>query len=282
MKTKIRLGLVQFEARSFGTAKHFFSVVEAHIRALAAQKVDFVLFPEYFTLSLGVLFAPATDRMLLEQTAAISPELCTALEKWAQTYQTNVIAGSMPVMDEGALYNRCYLMHRDGRVDFYDKTHLTPFERGWNVAAGAVLKVWQSDCGPIAPLICYDCEFPEAARKVAQMGAKILFVPFQTETRQGNNRVSVCARARAVENECYVACAGMVGAFPECPLAEYNYAESAVYAPSDTGFPLEGIVEKASANVPAAFFCELDLALLDWVHREGSVRTVTDRRLDLY
>ena len=48
-------------------------------------------------------------------------------------------------------------------------------------------------------LICYDSEFPELARHLADQGAMILFVPFCTDTSNGYYRVRHCAQARAIE-----------------------------------------------------------------------------------
>jgi predicted amidohydrolase len=64
-------------------------------------------------------------------------------------------------------------------------------------------------------MICYDVEFPELSRLMADQGMNILFVPFLTDTQNGYTRVKHCAQARAIENECYVAIAGCVGNLPK-------------------------------------------------------------------
>ena len=52
-------------------------------------------------------------------------------------------------------------------------------------------------------LICYDVEFPELSRLMADQGMQILFVPFLTDTQNAYFRVRVCAQARAIENDGY-------------------------------------------------------------------------------
>ena len=79
---------------------------------------------------------------------------------------------------------------------------------------GNEVKVFDTDCGKIGLLICYDVEFPELSRILADQGMQILFVPFMTDTQNGYIRVRTCAQARAIENECYVAIAGSVGNLP--------------------------------------------------------------------
>jgi predicted amidohydrolase len=46
-------------------------------------------------------------------------------------------------------------------------------------------------------MICYDVEFPELSRLMADQGMNILFVPFLTDTQNGYTRVKHCAQARA-------------------------------------------------------------------------------------
>ena len=50
-------------------------------------------------------------------------------------------------------------------------------------------------------MICYDVEFPELGRILAEEEIQILFIPFWTDTKNGYLRVRICAQARAIENE---------------------------------------------------------------------------------
>jgi predicted amidohydrolase len=47
-------------------------------------------------------------------------------------------------------------------------------------------------------VICYDVEFPELSRLMADQGMNILFVPFLTDTQNGYTRVNIVLRA--IEN----------------------------------------------------------------------------------
>jgi predicted amidohydrolase len=99
-----------------------------------------------------------------------------------------------------------------GTTERYEKLHVTPDEAAlWGMRGGSSLQTFETDCGKIGVLICYDAEFPELARLLAGEGMEVLFVPFLTDTEYGFSRVRYCAQARAIENECYVAIAGSVG-----------------------------------------------------------------------
>lgn len=54
-----------------------------------------------------------------------------------------------------------------------------------------------------------------------------------TDTQNAYSRVRVCAQARAIENECYVAIAGSVGNLPRVHNMDIQYAQSAVFTPCD-------------------------------------------------
>ncbi|TAE00398.1 MAG: hypothetical protein EAZ97_05940, partial [Bacteroidetes bacterium] len=134
----------------------------------------------------------------------------------------------------------------------------------------------------IGILICYDVEFPELSRLYAEEGVEILFVPFLTDTQNAYHRVQRCAQARAIENECYVAIAGCVGNLPRVHNMDIQYAQSAVFSPSDFAFPTNAIVAEATPNTEMTLIADVNLDLLKEMHSSGSVRNLKDRRLDLY
>lgn len=111
---------------------------------------------------------------------------------------------------------------------------------------------------------------------------QILFVPFWTDTKNAYLRVRCCAQARAIENECYVAIAGSVGNLPKVDGADIQYAQSAVFSPSDFAFPHDAIMAETTPNTEMTLIVDLDLDKLNKLRHEGSVRNQLDRRKDLY
>jgi predicted amidohydrolase len=201
----------------------------------------------------------------------------------ALSYNINIIAGSMPVYENSELYNVSYLMRRDGSIESQYKLHPTPDERAyWGVRGGDKLKTFDTDAGRIGILVCYDCEFPEPARILADQGMQILMVPFWTDTKNGYQRVRHCAQARASENECYVAITGSCGNLPKVENADIQYSQSAVFTPSDFAFPHDGVAAESTPNTEMTLIVDLDLNKLKTLHERGGVRNLRDRRQDLY
>ncbi|WP_372782815.1 nitrilase-related carbon-nitrogen hydrolase, partial [Litorivivens sp.] len=175
------------------------------------------------------------------------------------------------------------LCRRDGSVGEQRKLHMTPHERwDWVMVGGDTLNIFETDAGRVAILICYDCEFPELSRLLAEHEVEILFVPFWTDTKNGYLRVRHCAQARAIENECYVVIAGSVGNLPQVDSLDVQYAQSAVLTPSDFAFPHDAVLNEATPNTEMLLFSDLDLDKLKILHNEGTVTNLKDRRLDLY
>ena len=179
----------------------------------------------------------------------------------AISYNIYIITGSMPyIKSDGGLYNVGFLCRRDGSYDMYEKVHVTPDEvKSWGLSGGRMVQTIDTDCARIGVLICYDVEFPELSRIMADQGMQILFVPFLTDTQNGYSRVRVCAQARAFENECFVAIAGSVGNLPRAHNMDIQYAQSGVFTPCDFAFPTDGKRAEATPNTEMIFLSDVDL-----------------------
>jgi predicted amidohydrolase len=282
-KDVIRIGLVQWQMRPYHRMEDLLQHVEYFIDAVSDYQSDFILFPELFNAPLMGRFNNLHSQEAIRELAAYTKPLVEEMARMAISYNVNVITGSMPEIKDGELYNTAYILQRNGKIDFYDKIHITPAEEDeWNIKGGDSLKVVETDAGKIGVLVCYDVEFPELARKLADEGMEILFVPFLTDTQNAYNRVRFCAQARAVENECFVAIAGSVGNLPKVNNMDLQFAQSAVFTPSDFAFPVNGIKAEATPNTEMIVISDVDLSLLTELHNHGSVQTLKDRRTDLY
>lgn len=282
-KKVVRLGLIQWQMRSYNHLEDLLQQAEYFIDAVSGYRADFALFPEFFNAPLMAednhLSEPEAIRNLAKHTAPIVSKFSSL----AISYNINIITGSMPEMKGGRLYNVGYLCRRDGSVERYEKIHVTPDEaKVWGMECGNHIQTFDTDCGKIGILICYDVEFPELSRLLAMEGMDILFVPFLTDTQNGYSRVRNCAQARAIENECYVAIAGSVGNLPKVHNMDIQYAQSMVFTPCDFAFPTNGIKAEATPNTEMTIIADVDIDLLRELNQFGSVRNLKDRRTDLY
>jgi len=282
-KKTVRLGIVQWQMRHYGTLENLMRQAEYFIDALSGYKSDFALFPEFFNAPLMAEYNLLSEPEAIRKLAVYTPEIKEEFSKLAISYNINILTGSMPELVDNELYNVGYLCKRDGKVERYEKLHTTPDEiKYWAMKGGEELRTFDTDCGKIGVLICYDVEFPELSRILADEGMDILFVPFLTDTQNGYSRVRNCAQARAIENECYVAIAGSVGNLPNVHNMDIQYAQSMVFTPCDFQFPTNGIKAEATPNTEMIVIADVDIDMLRELNNFGSVKNLKDRRKDIY
>ncbi|MEP3855915.1 MAG: bifunctional GNAT family N-acetyltransferase/carbon-nitrogen hydrolase family protein [Porticoccus sp.] len=282
-RTTARIGCVQWQMRSLGSVEELMQQVEYFVDALSDYQCDLALFPEFFNAPLMGIENHTNSIDSIKALAEFTDEIVEAVSRLAVSYNINIIAGSMPLIENDELFNVAYFCRRDGTLETQYKLHPTPGEkRSWVMQGGNGLRVFDTDFGKIGVLICYDVEFPELARLLSEQGMQMLFVPFWTDTKNGYLRVRCCAHARAIENECYVAIAGSVGNLPKVDGADIQYAQSAVFSPSDFAFPHDAIMAETTPNTEMTLIVDLDLEKLNKLQNEGSVRNFLDRRRDLY
>ncbi|MEP0071567.1 MAG: carbon-nitrogen hydrolase family protein [Marinomonas sp.] len=283
-KTQVRVGAIQWQMREVESADELLKQVEYFIDAVSNYKSDFAVFPEFFNAPLiGLSPDQSNQTEAIRFLASFTERFKNEISQLAVSYNINVITGSMPIIEDESVYNISYLCRRDGTVEEQKKIHITPHERrDWIIQGGNDLKVFDTDAGRVGILICYDVEFPELGRLLAEQDMDILFVPFWTDTKNGYLRVRNCAQARAIENECYVVICGSCGNLPQVENLDIQYAQSSVFSPSDFSYPHDAVMAETTPNTEMIMFSDLDLDKLKFTRSEGSVNNLKDRRIDLY
>ncbi|MCV9387098.1 carbon-nitrogen hydrolase family protein [Reichenbachiella ulvae] len=282
-KTVVRIGLIQWQMRPYKDMDDLMQQAEYFVDAVSGYRSDFALFPEFFNAPLMAENNHLSEPDAIRELAAHTEEVVSRFSELSISYNINIITGSMPEIKRGKLYNVGYLCKRDGSIERYEKIHVTPDEeKVWGMQGGNEIRAFDTDCGKVGILICYDTEFPELGRLLADEGMDILFVPFLTDTQNGYSRVRHCAQARAIENECYVAIAGSVGNLPNVHNMDIQFAQSMVFTPCDFAFPTNGVKAEATPNSEMILIADVDIGLLRELNQFGSVRNLKDRRKDLY
>jgi predicted amidohydrolase/GNAT superfamily N-acetyltransferase len=283
IKKTVRLGLVQWQMRLYKDLEELMQQAEYFVDAVSGYRCDFALFPEFFNAPLMAENNHLSEPEAIRELAGHTESVVQKFSDLAISYNINIITGSMPEIVDGSLFNVGYLCRRDGTIDRFEKLHVTPDEaKVWGLQGGKSIKAFDTDCGKIGIVICYDIEFPELSRILADEGVDIIFVPFLTDTQNGYSRVRNCAQARAIENECYVAIAGSVGNLPKVHNMDIQYAQSMVFTPCDFSFPANGIKAEATPNTEMILIADVDIGLLRELNQFGSVRNLKDRRSDIY
>ena len=274
----MKLALAQYPVTAHASLEDWKAHVRRWVAEAAAQRAQVLVFPEYGAMEL-VSFLPAdVQRSLPRQIQEMQKELHAFREHYralAMEFKCAILAPSLPVIDPAypKPVNRAYFFFPDGRFDFQDKTHMTRFEdETWGVGPGSPEhKVFEVFGAKFGVNICFDVEFPFAALALAKKGVQVLLAPSCTETMKGMNRVHVGARARALENQFYVAVAQTVGAASWSEAVDINTGTAVCFSTCDMGFPDDGVLAIGRLNESAWIYADVDLALIDEVRTRGQV-----------
>lgn len=171
------------------------------------HRVALMVLPEMFTT--GFCADPSLAAGVVDDGA----EAVVWMRRMASRYDA-AVAGSVAVAEEGGYFNRMYFVRPDGCMEYYDKRHL--FAMGgeadhYTAGRRRVVVEWRGV--RILLQICYDLRFPVFARSRGDYDMIIYAADWPAP------RIAVwdtLLRARAIENQCYVAGVNRVGSDPWC------------------------------------------------------------------
>jgi deaminated glutathione amidase len=192
------------------------------------------------------------------------------LGKAAARGQLWIAGGSVPERDGDHLFNTAPLFDRSGElVARYRKIHLfdvdlegqPPFRESATYRAGTELVTHAMEDLRVGLSICYDLRFPELFRGLMTLGAELFVLPAQFQQQTGVAHWEVLLRARAIENQCFVAAAAQWGEFGSPEEPRRSYGRSMVVG------PWGDVLVEAPEEGTGVWFADLDVADLRRVRR---------------
>lgn len=285
-----QIAAVQYGIGPLRSENEFWNRLRRHIAKAQTEGAKLIVFPEYLTGHLLSLASPMNNEQACEYLHRFTDEYKTRFAKMSRETGMTILGGThihregAPVVSSAySYYNEAFLFYPEGRIESYKKIHLTPEEqRAWPLLAGDRYAVHDTEIGRVAIQICYDIEFPEGSRIVADMGAEVILCPSYTDAAAGYWRVRNCSQARAIENQLYVALSGLVGHMPGVEQVDTGYSQAGIFAPCDRPFPDNGILAVGSSNRNGIVCASADLNLLAQNRSQGAVAPLYDRRPGLY
>jgi deaminated glutathione amidase len=272
MPDRIRVACVQMTSRADKAAN--LETAERLVAQGAATGADIVVLPEKWN-AIG-------DAALYHATAEPlnGGESVAAMSAWARTHGITLVGGSIAERREGRekLSNTSIVFDSDGEiVATYRKIHLFDVEVGGVVyreseaeEPGDEAVVAEAEDWKLGLSVCYDVRFPELYRILALEGAQLVTVPAHFTTPTGKDHWHVLLRARAIENQLYVAAAAQIG---ETLPGKPAYGRSLIVDPW-------GLVLAQAADEETVISAELDRAHLETIR--AKLPSLANRRANAY
>jgi predicted amidohydrolase len=272
MSGTLRVACVQLTSRSDKAAN--LERAETLVAKAAATGADVVVLPEKWN-AIG-------DRDVLHGAAEAldGGESVEAMAGWARTHGVTLVGGSITERREGRekLSNTSVVFDSEGSVaGVYRKIHMFDVEVGGHVyresdaeEPGDEPVVVEAEGWPIGLTVCYDVRFPELYRILALQGAELVTVPAHFTLYTGKDHWGLLLRARAVENQYFVAAAAQVG---ETMPGRLSYGRSLIADPW-------GTVVAMAPDEETVIAAELDRARLEDVR--AKLPSLASRQANAY
>jgi len=171
------------------TSKDIVANVKKAVKIIESTNADLIVFPELFNTG----YYPENYRK-----SDITPILKASENSGA------VIVAGMAEVEGSDLYNTAFVIHRGRIIGKHRKTKLFPLTHEVETfKAGDSVEIIKTPIGDLGVMICYEIRFPEIARKLTKLGAKVIAVP-AVFPKERIVHWKILLRARAIENQVYV------------------------------------------------------------------------------
>uniref|UniRef100_A0A6Q2ZBS6 omega-amidase n=1 Tax=Esox lucius TaxID=8010 RepID=A0A6Q2ZBS6_ESOLU len=242
------------------------------VKEAAREGAKIVVLPECFNSPYGSSFFP-------EYAEKIPGESSQVLSEVAKENRVFLVGGSLPEEDTGKLYNTCPVFGPDGGLLLkHRKIHLFDidvpgkirFQESETLSPGSSLSVFETPYCKVGVGICYDMRFAELAQLYTKKGCQLLVYPGAFNMTTGPAHWELLQRARALDNQVYVATASP---------ARDEAASYVAWGHSSVVNPWGEVLSKAGSE-EAIVYADIDLEYLADVRQQIPINT--QRRADLY
>lgn len=255
----VRVALGQYAPRA-RDLEHGYGRITALMREAAQAEANWLLLPELF---LG-------GYQLVDTLGIAIPADAEPLDRLTREAQRLGIGLQVGFIErgDGQAYDSVLNVTPTGRRTIYRKTHLYGPEHG-PYRPGSDLPVIAEAGLTVAPLICYELEFPEPARLAAMRGATLILVSTANPEPFGEQQI-LFARTRALENRAFVAVCNRVG-----EESGFRFSGSSLIAD-----PNGQVIVQAGGEEEVLLVGDCDLGQVAKAKEDGDY--LGDRRIDLY
>lgn len=275
MANVIRVAAVAWKLRDIRRDSEFFGHFYDLVNEAHRQEAQVVVLPELQVLELLNLEKDLAEHKVARYLAQFSEAIEDWLKRISCSSGMTLVGGSYFKETPAGILNVCAVADPARGLAVGAKNNLTTYERDtWKLLRGHGLA--KPHDARIGVTICYDSEFPESGRALAEEGVLVQCVPAFTETKRGFQRVRWSCRARAIENQNFVVHASLVGSLGREP-APTTYGSTAILTPSIEPFPMNAVLAESKVGEEAVLVADLDLDMLEAARESGDVRNWNDR-----
>jgi N-carbamoylputrescine amidase len=282
-RSKFRIGLVQMACSK--DPNENLAKAEWRVREAAGKGAQIVCLQELFR---SQYFCREEDPGLFDLAEPVPGPTTETLARLARELQVAVVGSVFERRAAGVYHNTALVIDADGSLlgiyrkmhipddpGYYEKYYFTPGDLGF--------PCFDTRFARVAPLVCWDQWYPEAARLAALAGAQVLFYPTAIgwhpaeKAREGaaqHDAWRTIQRSHAIANGLYVAAVNRVG-HEGPPQTGLEF-----WGGSFVADPFGQVLAEASHDAEETLIVECDPHRIEEVRRNWPF--LRDRRIDAY
>lgn len=282
---KYKVALVQMSA-STNVEENLNKALD-FIAEAASKGADVVCLPELFR---SQYFCQVESTDIFDLAEPIPSATSVALSQAAAKNKVILFASLFEKRAAGLFHNTSVVYEKNGEtLGLYRKMHIPDdpayYEKYYFTPGDLGFKAFETSCGKIGTLVCWDQWFPEGARLTALAGANLLFYPtaigwhpYEKQEHGANQQQAwiTVQRGHAIANGVYVAAVNRVGH------EKYKTDGAGIefWGSSFICDPQGVVIAQASEDKEELLIAEIDMARLEDVRRNWPF--LRDRRIDAY
>jgi predicted amidohydrolase len=160
----------------------------------------FICLPEYFAFPASVEDNDHIEQVV-EETHDPAVQLLKRVSRDVDAY---IVGGTIFEKFRGNYYNTCLFLKNGDIRGKYRKMHLTEWEKKVGLRVGSTFKVFETDQCSVGILICADVFYPRTVRRLASMGAEVVFLPVSASRTHPHVKGHPLTVKRAEEHKVFI------------------------------------------------------------------------------
>ena len=160
----------------------------------------FICLPEYFAFPESVEDNMCIEK-IAEQTCKPAVRLLKRVSKDVNAY---IVGGTIFEKFRGDYYNTCLFLKNGEILGKFRKMHLTDWEKKVGLHVGSTLRVFETEFCKAGILICADVFYPRTVRRLASLGAEVIFLPVSASRTHPHVKGHPLTTKRAEDNRVFI------------------------------------------------------------------------------
>ena len=160
----------------------------------------FICLPEYFVFPASVEDDDYIEE-LVKATHDPAVQLLTQVSKDVDAY---IVGGTIFEKYRGKLYNTCMFLKQGKILGKFRKMHLTNWEKRVGLNVGGTFKIFETKFCKAGILICADVFYPRTVRRLASLGAEVIFLPVSASRTHPYVKGHPLTTKRAKDNKTFI------------------------------------------------------------------------------